>query len=50
MPLATTRRYLDRMRQGLILEENGPLSNPFYSFKIELVRRWLTRNRSFFTE
>jgi len=34
---------------GLILDENGPPSNPFYSFKIELVRRWLTRNRSFFT-
>jgi len=50
MPVVTTRRYLDRMRQGLILEENGPLSNPFYSFKIELVRRWLTRSRSFFTE
>ena len=47
--MSTARRYLDRMRMGLILDENGPPSNPFYSFKIELVRRWLTHNRSFFT-
>ena len=47
VPIA--RRHLDRLRTGLILDENGPSSNPFYSFKIELVRRWLTRNRWFFT-
>lgn len=44
------RRHLDRLRIGLILDENGPLSNPYYSFKIELVRRWLTRNRWFFSQ
>ena len=44
------RRHLDRLRIGLILDENGPLPNPYYSFKIELVRRWLTRNRWFFSQ
>ena len=43
-----TRRYLDRLRSGLILQENGPTSNPYYTFTIELVQRWLVRNRSFF--
>lgn len=42
------RRYLDRLCMGLILNQSGPPSNPIYSFKIELVRRWLTQNRSFF--
>lgn len=42
------RRYLDRLYAGLLLNRSGPLSNPFYSVKIELVRRWLTYNRSFF--
>ena len=49
MPTYTARRHLDRLRTGLILEENGPPTNPFYSFKIDLVRQWLSRNRSFFT-
>src|SRR5947209_316763 len=44
------RRHLDRLRIGLILDENGPFSNPYYSFKIELVRNWLTRNRWFFSQ
>ncbi|HCF84113.1 MAG TPA: hypothetical protein DEV72_02800 [Ktedonobacter sp.] len=44
------RRHLDRLRIGLILDENGPFSNPYYSFKIELVRNWLTRNRWFFAQ
>ncbi len=48
MPPSIVRRHLDRLRIGLILDENGPLSNPYYSFKIELVRSWLTRNRWFF--
>jgi (p)ppGpp synthase/HD superfamily hydrolase len=43
-----TRRYLDRLRSGLILQENGPTSNPYYTFTIELVQRWLACNRSFF--
>ncbi len=47
-PPSIVRQHLDRLRIGLILDENGPLSNPYYSFKIELVRRWLTRNRWFF--
>ena len=48
MRVPIARRNVDRLRTGLILDENGPSSNPFYSFKIELVRRWLTRNRWFF--
>lgn len=48
MPVALTRQHLDRLRSGLILDEVGPPSNPFYSFKIELIRRWLSHNRSFF--
>ena len=35
------RQHLERLRNGLILQENGPASNPYYSFTIELVRRWL---------
>ena len=49
MRVPHARRHLDRLRSGLILEEHGPPTNPFYSFKIDLVRRWLSRNRSFFT-
>lgn len=49
MRTSDARRYLDRLYMGLILNRSGPSSNPFYSFKIELVRRWLTLNRSFFT-
>ena len=48
MPAPIARRYLDRLCMGLILNQSGPPSNPIYSFKIELVRRWLTYNRSFF--
>jgi (p)ppGpp synthase/HD superfamily hydrolase len=48
MPASVARRYLDRLCMGLILNQSGPPSNPIYSFKIELVRRWLTYNRSFF--
>ena len=43
-----TRQHLDRLRDGLILDEFGPRSNPYYSFKIELVRRWLLHHREFF--
>src|SRR5579871_4795045 len=49
MPVSNVRRHLDRLRAGLILEEEGPPNNPFYSFKIDLVRQWLNRNHSFFT-
>ncbi len=49
LPVSVSRRHLERLRNGLILEENGPASNPYYSFTIELVRRWLAHNRWFFT-
>ena len=48
LPVSITRQHLERLRNGLILQENGPSSNPYYSFTIELVRRWLTRNHWFF--
>ncbi len=48
MLASVARRYLDRLCMGLILNQSGPPSNPIYSFKIDLVRRWLTHNRSFF--
>ena len=48
MHVSEARRYLDRLDMGLILNRSGLPSNPLYSFKIELVRRWLTYNRSFF--
>src|SRR5579875_2464510 len=48
LPLFSVRRHLDRLRIGLILDENGSRINPYYSFKIDLVRRWLTRNRWLF--
>lgn len=48
IPASVARRYLDRLCMGLILNRGDPPSNPFYSFTIELVRRWLTHNRSFF--
>jgi len=41
---------LERLRNGLILEEYVSSSaNPYYAFKIELVKRWMTRNRWFFS-
>lgn len=49
-PVHVTRQHLDRLRVGLILEEHEPSSNPYYSFRIELVRRWLLRNRWFFKQ
>ena len=48
MQVYTLRQHLDRMRDGQILDEIGPPSNPFYSFKIELQRRWLAHHREFF--
>jgi (p)ppGpp synthase/HD superfamily hydrolase len=48
MPVYETRQHLDRLRDGLILDEIGARSNPYYSFKIELVRRWLLHHREFF--
>jgi len=49
LPISVTRQHLERLRNGLILQENGPTSNPYYSFTIELVRRWLTHNHWFFS-
>ena len=49
LPDHIVRQHLDRLRIGLILQENGPTSNPFYSFRIDLLRLWLARNRWFFT-
>lgn len=49
LPISRARQHLERLRNGLILQENGPVSNPYYSFTIELVCRWLTRNHWFFS-
>lgn len=49
MSFYEVRQHLDRLRDGLILDEIGPKSNPYYSFKIELQRRWLLHHREFFT-
>ena len=49
LPISVTRQHLERLRNGLILQENGPFSNPYYSFTIELVRLWLTHNNWFFS-
>ncbi len=48
LPVTVTRQYLERLRNGLVLQENGPTSNPYYSFTIELMRQWLTHNHWFF--
>ncbi len=48
LSLPAARRHLDRLRDGLILNEVGSLSNPYYSFKVELIRKWLARNQWFF--
>ncbi len=48
LPIPVARQHLERLRNGLILQENGPFSNPYYSFTIELMRQWLTRNHWFF--
>ena len=47
-PISVTRQHLERLRNGLILQENGLASNPYYSFTIELVRLWLEHNHWFF--
>ena len=49
LPNHVTKQHLERLRNGLILQENGPFSNPYYSFTIELVRLWLTHNNWFFS-
>jgi GTP pyrophosphokinase len=49
LPESVTRQHLDRLRNGLILQEHGSTANPYYSFKIELVRLWLKNNRWFFS-
>jgi (p)ppGpp synthase/HD superfamily hydrolase len=49
LPISITRQHLERLRNGLILQENGPTSNPYYSYTIELVRRWFTHNHWFFS-
>ncbi len=49
LPISVTRKHLERLRNGLVLQENGPASNPYYSYTIELVRRWLTHNHWFFS-
>lgn len=48
LPMPVARQHLERLRNGLILQENGPFSNPYYSFTIELMHQWLTHNRWFF--
>jgi hypothetical protein len=48
LPIHVPRQHLERLRNGLILQENGPSSNPYYSFTMELVRLWLTHNHWFF--
>lgn len=48
LPIYEAQQYLDRLRDGLILDEFGSRSNPYYSFKIELQRRWLLHHREFF--
>ncbi len=49
LPDSVTQQYLDRLRNGLILQKHGPIANPYYSFKIELVHLWLKNNRWFFS-
>ena len=49
LSISVTRQHSERLRNGLILQENGPFSNPYYSFTIELVRHWLTHNHWFFS-
>nr|BBH89130.1 hypothetical protein KTC_38810 [Thermosporothrix sp. COM3] len=44
------RSRLERLRNGLVLGEyiHRKPSNPYYAFKVELVRYWLQHNRWFF--
>jgi (p)ppGpp synthase/HD superfamily hydrolase len=44
-----TKRHIDRLRNGLILQLEGPTANPYCSFTIDLVRQWLENNYWFFT-
>jgi hypothetical protein len=44
-----TKRHIDRLRNGLILQLEGPAANPYCSFTIDLVRQWLANNYWFFT-
>jgi (p)ppGpp synthase/HD superfamily hydrolase len=47
---SNARPSLDRLYDGLILNMIGPPANPYYSFKIEMIRKWLARNRWFFAD
>jgi (p)ppGpp synthase/HD superfamily hydrolase/AAA+ ATPase superfamily predicted ATPase len=48
LPIPVVRQHLERLRNGIVLQENGPAFNPYYSFTIELMRRWLMHNHWFF--
>lgn len=45
---SVVQHHLHRLRAGLILDEVGRPPNVYYSFKIDLVRKWLISNRWFF--
>ncbi|MEO6890189.1 MAG: ATP-binding protein [Ktedonobacteraceae bacterium] len=54
LPAYVVRRHLERLCNGLILEEHASQekgrssTHPYYSFKIELFRLWLSHNHWFF--
>jgi guanosine-3',5'-bis(diphosphate) 3'-pyrophosphohydrolase len=49
MPAQTLKPILDRMKSGLLLEEYaGSRMNPYYGFKVELVRQWMAEHQEFF--
>ncbi|MDQ2714758.1 MAG: AAA-like domain-containing protein [Chloroflexota bacterium] len=54
LPAYVVKAHLERLCNGLILEEHGSQkkgrssTHPYYSFKIELFRLWLSHNSWFF--
>jgi GTP pyrophosphokinase len=44
-----TKQHVDRLKNALILHLEEPSNNPYCSFTIELVRRWMASNYWFFT-
>jgi guanosine-3',5'-bis(diphosphate) 3'-pyrophosphohydrolase len=50
LPMPAARGHLERLRSGMILQQSGPPTNPYYAFTISLICRWLRSNHWFFSQ
>ncbi len=50
LSMSVARGHLERLRSGMILQQSGPATNPYYAFTISLICRWLRSNHWFFSQ